>query len=411
VTAVSITVIIMSFSIFVLTVLADKKIRKMNKDLYDSGELFHTLGTNVDDIFIICNRNSHKFDYISPNFEKIIGLKQEVLYQDYSVLLDYVPEPERKKFIEILSAPMYSDTKQIEFQLDPLKTGRNHWLFVRIYPDCNQEKNRYVICISDITKEKEAQLLLNDTMYNLKRANEAKKEFLSHISHEIKTPINAIMGMTQIAQNNIENKEKVISCLNKIDFASGRLLEMINNILDMSKIDSDKLVLVNKPFRVNELLNELEALLSNQAEIQGKDFSLVINGSNDYSVISDSTRLYQILANCVSNALKFTPPGGSIRLEVSEVEKNEDIVKLRFIISDTGIGMSEEFLERIFIPFDQEDSNLIKNYGGTGLGMPIAKNLVQLMGGEISVNSAVGVGTTFHIHFPLVKMQAEQSEA
>lgn len=406
VTSVSVTVIIMSLCITILAIQADTKIQRMIHDLSYHEELFNSLGSNIDDVFIIFDSSNQKIEYVSPNFEKEIGLRRDVLIIDRLKLMEYVPEKERWRILEILNSPLLMESRQIEFEANYagiIKNDKKRWFSVRIFPAFNKDILRYVICISDITKEKEDQRLIKESLENVRKANEAKKEFLSHMSHEIKTPINSIIGMTQVAQKAIEDQDKVINCLSKISYASDRLLEIINNILDMSKIDSHKLVLNQEPFSLCKLVTQFSSIITCQAELHNKNFTLFLNNIQDNNLIGDSMRLYQILGNCISNSLKFTSSGGKINLEVVQTAKTDDTINIRFIISDTGIGMSEEFLERIFVPFDQEDSNILRTYGGTGLGMPIAKSLVQLMGGNIQVSSIKDSGTTVTIDIPFIK--------
>ena len=248
-------------------------------------------------------------------------------------------------------------------------------------------------------------------LLDVQKANEAKKEFISHISHELKTPINAIIGMIQIASLSLQDCEKAKGYLTKINITSNNLLNLINNILDVSNVDSDKLILTKEPFYFSEVLTLFSSMMNAQAELSNQDFVFIMDKIEDDYLLGDSLRLNQIFGNCLSNSFKFTPPGGKIKLEVSEIEKHANNALFRFIISDTGKGMSEEYIEHMFNPFEQEDNTISRNYGGTGLGMSIAKNLLSLMGGNISVTSKVNVGTiiTIDIKFDIYKDTQEQT--
>ncbi len=232
----------------------------------------------------------------------------------------------------------------------------------------------------------------------------AKSDFLSRMSHEIRTPLNAIIGMTAIAAASVKDPARVEDCLTKITFSSKHLLMLINDVLDMSKIESSKMVLMNEPFDIFEIVNGYVSTVYAQAKGKGIEFTEAMEGFGEDTVfVGDSLRLNQILLNLSSNAVKFTAPGGRIRLEVSrhKIGKTTDV--LRFILSDTGIGMTQEAVAHIFQPFEQADASISKRFGGTGLGMSITKNLVTLMGGQIQIESEPGAGTTCIVDLPFEK--------
>ncbi len=246
------------------------------------------------------------------------------------------------------------------------------------------------------------QAATKDALQSSRKANEAKKDFLQHISHELKTPINNMIGISQIAMNSITDTDKVMHCLEKINVSSNYLLSLINNILDMVKIDSDRLVLMNEPFYMFKTISEFSSLISSQAEIKNVEYELILHPSVHDYLVGDSLRITQILGNCLSNSIKFTPSGGLVTLEIWELEYTAKDSLYRFQITDTGKGMDEDFINRIFLPFDQEDQMIGTKYGGSGLGMSIAKTLLDLMGGTIQVNSKIGEGTTVTIDIHLM---------
>lgn len=229
-------------------------------------------------------------------------------------------------------------------------------------------------------------------------ASRAKSEFLSRISHEIRTPMNGIIGMTAIAKMSVDNREKLIDCLNKIDLSSGYLLGLINDILDMSRIESGKLTLEHEQFEIPEMLDRIYGMFREKAEEGGVEFLVNREGLTVSSVLGDNLRLNQVLINLISNALKFTPSGGRVTLEVCEKAASMQKVDLEFIITDTGIGMSEEFQSRMFEQFEQEQAATARQYGGTGLGLAICSNFVKMMGGQITVFSKQNQGSRFTVH-------------
>lgn len=226
-------------------------------------------------------------------------------------------------------------------------------------------------------------------------ASRAKSEFLSRMSHEIRTPMNAIMGMTNIAMCLPRLPEKAGDCLRKIDSSARYLLSLINDILDMSKIESGKMVLARQSFDLKKLLGELDTLMRPQAESKG--LSLVFAGAvEDTRLVGDALRLNQILVNLLSNAVKFTGEGGVITVTVDEVLREGDKAGLRFSVRDTGIGINPQQVMRIFNAFEQEESDTAARYGGTGLGLSISGNLVRMMEGKLEVETAVGQGSEFY---------------
>lgn len=247
---------------------------------------------------------------------------------------------------------------------------------------------------------KKQQLVLQDALLSAKRANDAKRDFLSRMSHEIRTPMNAIIGMAAIAFNYIDDKNRISDCLSKITFSSKHLLMLINDVLDMSKIEDGKLNINQEIFDLKKMITALTDINYSLAKAKNQSFEVVISGFEEEMLVGDSLRVNQVLINLLSNAIKFTPKKGSIQLEVKKLRVERDQIWLRFIIKDNGIGMKQEFLEHLYEPFEQENSNIAKKFGGTGLGMSITKNLITIMNGSISVQSQEGEGTVFTVDLP-----------
>lgn len=247
------------------------------------------------------------------------------------------------------------------------------------------------------TRQKKAKMAL-DLAEN---ASRAKSEFLSRISHEIRTPMNGITGMTAIARRFVDDPERMTDCLNKIDLSAGYLLSLLNDVLDMSRIESGKIQLDEQPFDLTELLNRIQGMFWRKAEDGGVTLNMNCGGLSITQVIGDNLRISQVLVNLVSNALKFTPPGGSVTLEARQTSADKETVCLEFTVTDTGIGISESFQQRIFEPFEQAQPATARQYGGTGLGLAISSSFVKLMGGTIDVHSKLGAGTQFIVSLTL----------
>lgn len=232
-------------------------------------------------------------------------------------------------------------------------------------------------------------------------ANLAKSEFLSRMSHEIRTPLNAIVGMMEIARRNLANTEKVDDCIQKAQISSRQLLALINDVLDMAKIESGKIQIQQERFSFSEFLTHFSLLAYEQAKERGIHYETILEGEVDETMIGDELRANQILSNLLSNALKFTSTGGSITLRVSQQQESEQWMRLRLALTDTGCGIAEENCERIFQNFEQENGKVAGKYGGTGLGLPIVRRFAEMMGGSAGVTSVLGKGSTFWVELRL----------
>ncbi len=247
---------------------------------------------------------------------------------------------------------------------------------------------------------------------NAEYANKAKSEFLSNMSHDIRTPMNAIVGMTAIATSDIDNSLHVQDCLKKIALSSKHLLGLINDVLDMSKIESGKMTLNYDLVSLREVIDGIVSIIQPQVTAKQQKFNVFIHNISTENVCCDGVRLNQVLLNLLSNAIKFTPEGGAIHLSMHEEAspKGQNYVRTHFQVKDTGIGMSPEFQEKIFDSFAREDSARVHKTEGTGLGMTITKYIVSAMGGTIRVKSKQGKGTTFEVTLDLEKAGIQESE-
>lgn len=246
------------------------------------------------------------------------------------------------------------------------------------------------------------QQALKAALLSAEKANTAKSAFLSNMSHDIRTPMNAIIGMTTIAQQYLHDPVRINSCLSKIELASNHLLELINDILDMSKIESGKLSLKESPLNLAELIHNLISLINPQLKEHQHELHVETYNISDEYLLGDTVRLNQIFTNILSNSIKFTPRGGKLKLEIKQLTlAPTGYGHFRFVFSDNGIGMDQEFLPHLFTPFERSQTSNTDSIEGTGLGMAITKNIVDLMGGTIEVTSAAGSGTTFTVTLPL----------
>ena len=245
-------------------------------------------------------------------------------------------------------------------------------------------------------KLEETQNTVAEALAAAKAASKAKSDFLANMSHDIRTPMNAIIGMTALIEHDAESPEKIREYTKKVNNSSQHLLGLINEVLDMSKIESGKLVLNSAEFDLKELLEQVEAGFRPQMNAKGQKFSITINQISHNWLIGDNVRVLQILNNLLSNSFKYTPTKGQIRLDVEELKQtSHNYAKICFRVSDNRIGMSSEYLSRIYDSFSREERTTVNTIQGTGLGMSIVKSLVDLMGGSINVDSIQGKGTQF----------------
>ena len=259
-----------------------------------------------------------------------------------------------------------------------------------------------LLMAQDITAEKlveiESRKALQNAYEAAERASRAKTEFLSNMSHDIRTPMNAIIGMTAIAGANIENQDRVVDCLSKITQSSRHLLSLINEVLDMARIESGKIALVEEEFNLSDLCENLVSMTKVQTDIHHHEFNVHINQIEHEDVCGDSMRIQQLVTNILSNAVKYTPDGGRIDFTIREVPANsKGLGCYEFVVQDNGIGMSKEFQKILFEPFARADDKRTTKIQGTGLGMTIAKNFAQMMNGTIKVESELGKGSRFTI--------------
>lgn len=262
-----------------------------------------------------------------------------------------------------------------------------------------------------VEREQKQKELIEDALARAEVANKAKTTFLSNMSHDIRTPMNAIIGFTTLATTHIDNREQVQDYLGKIMSASNHLLSLINDILDMSRIESGRMQLEEGECSLSDIMHELRNIL--QPDMKSKRLNFYIDTVDvfDENVICDRLRLNQILLNLLGNAVKFTEPGGSISVRIRQKPaKKKGYAKYEFYVKDTGIGMSEEFLAHMFEPFERERTSTVSGIQGTGLGMPITKNIVEMMGGTIKVKSKMGEGTEFFVTIPMKKLLSEEVE-
>lgn len=393
-------------------------IRRISQRLFFKNRQFEILSNTIDETFMIFDGKTDQCEFVSGSAERVTGIPAELLMKNRMLLYEHMEMKIAEKiFKEIHEEGNNVLDKMVEYH-DP-KEPESRWLQLKIYKVGDNGDSKYIMTIIDRTEERRVNQTLQDALTSAQKANNAKKDFLSRMSHEIRTPMNAIIGMATIAAASMDDSEKVENCLEKIAYSSKHLLMLINDVLDMSRIESNRISIHAEPFELYQFINSFIGVIYPQAKEKELEFIEKISGfTENTTYMGDTLRLNQILLNLISNAIKFTPNGGKVTLEVTNLQSHGKCSWIRFVVSDTGIGMDEEGLSKLYIPFEQANSRIAGKYGGTGLGMSITQNLVSLMGGHIGVVSKLGEGTTFTVELPfeqsgvtLMPVQEESMES
>ena len=376
--------------------------------------LFGLIAENVEQVFMVYNGRNRRMEMVFQNAFRVLGLEADDCKKNPMKFFDRCEsETLREAAARMLEGDLRENVGE-ECRYGHASNGSSLWLKVKIlHIDGNAGGNQYIVAVEDQTAEREVRRNLDSALMTAEKASKAKSEFLSSMSHDIRTPMNAIMGMTELALLQKDCSGSVRELLQKISTSSRHLLSLINDILDMSRIESGKLNISCQPLQIEEEIQKVSDIIRGQAEEKKQEFTVTIHNLKHKRVYGDALRMNQILINILGNSLKFTGEGGKISWDSTELEDEPGWMRLRFVLSDTGSGMSPEFLPRLFEAFEQE--NREKNaQSGSGLGMAITKNLVDLMGGTISVESEQGQGTTFtvELRFQIAKDQEceEQSQ-
>ena len=382
-------------------------LRRKNTEILYRDELFRKLSLNVDDVFLMVDAKTSKVDYVSPNIERLLGIPWKEVRQDVHALANLHPEDDPDRDKNFLEGLLRGEQREWDAAYMHQETHELRWFHIVAMGSEVEGRTKYILVLSDRTADRQVNQALSDAVAAAETANRAKSTFLSNMSHDIRTPMNAIIGFTTLALSNLDDKERVKDYLAKTLASSNHLLSLINDVLDMSRIESGKIHLEEVEVNLSDVLHDLKTIVSGQ--IYAKQLELYMDAMDvtDEDVYCDKTRLNQILLNLLSNAIKFTPAGGTVSVRVRQLAGQvRGCGQYEFRIKDNGIGMSPEFAKKIFEPFERERTSTVSRIQGTGLGMAITKNIVDMMGGTIEVQTAQGKGTEFIIRVPL-RAQAE----
>ena len=376
-------------------------LKRKDNELLARDELFSKLSINVDDVFLMMDANDLRVEYVSPNIEKLVGISEQQVLSDIHEIEHLIRTNESVHILDQLSTVLPGEQREWAREYTHQKTGEELWFRVVVFCMDIQGEKKYILDLSDRTKYKKINQRLEDAVHTAENASRAKTTFLNNMSHDIRTPMNAIIGFTNIAMKH-DPKPEVKNCLQKIGESSDHLLTLINDVLDISRIESGKIKFAPIPVDITSVpdtvLSIMQGFLANRNLIFRTNLAIA---ETPY-VMADAVRIREVLVNILGNAVKFTEDGGTIGFEASYHPGGDDRhIMVRYRITDTGVGMTEEFLEHIFDEFSQEENGARTQYKGTGLGMAITKRYVDLMGGTISVDSKKGNGSTLTVELPM----------
>lgn len=375
-----------------------KKILKVESSVEEEKQFYRIFAENVQNCFIYLEKDKFTVRYVSPNFEKMTGIGADELRSDLNILGELIGHTERRLLKEQLGK--WNPTKPYIQEVSYQKRGSEETRRVKISLQ-ELEEGGYLLIFSDITNEYRLRQKALEDLKKAEKESRAKTDFLSNMSHEIRTPMNGIQGLLALARANVNDRNLMDAYLDRTEKLSQFLLTLINDILDISRIESGKMELEKEVFDLRELATRLDTMFRKTAEAKGIHWKVEMQDCRTHYVIGDEMRISQVIINFISNANKFTPSGGMVTVTFREMEVIEGVMHLMIRVRDTGKGIKEDFIDKVFHPFEQEDASTAHNYGGSGLGMAIADNIVKLMGGKILVESEEGKGTEFAVYITL----------
>lgn len=377
-------------------------LKEKTSEIMYRDELFEKLSLNVNDVFMMFDAENAKADYVSPNIERLLGITVEQAMNDVRIFAALSPYESLEAKVYNLRGLKPDEQRDWEYEYIHQKTGEHMWFHNIAMGSMVNGKMKYILVMSDRTDDRKVNQALSDAVSAAETANRAKSTFLSNMSHDIRTPMNAIIGFTTLAVSNVNDKEKVHDYLEKILSSSNHLLSLINDILDMSRIESGKIHLEENAVNLSDVLHDLRTIVGGQVHAKQLELYMDVMDVIDEDVYCDRTRLNQILLNLLSNAIKFTPAGGTVSVRLKQLPGSQkDRSEYEIRVKDSGIGMSPEFADKIFAPFERERSSTVSRIQGTGLGMTITKNIVDMMGGTIELKTEKDKGSEFIIRLEM----------
>lgn len=378
----------------------EKKTAEKAKEALRGGNKFlSAYRNNRKTAYIFISEKEFRVLYATPNLEAVTGILPEDLKTDIQLLNRLVPRREMRIIEQKLAKWDRREefSSEMDYHIDGEKKMHRGKAQVQYCP----EDGGYLLSLTDITEEYETRKSVERKLLVAQKESQSKTDFLSQMSHEIRTPMNGILGMLSLLKAHLDERTAAEEYLEKTESLSHFLLTLINDILDMSRIESGKIQLEEVPFSLEQLAEKLDSMFRSTAEAKGINWKIEMQDFDVKYVIGDEMRLSQVIINFISNANKFTPPGGTVQVLFRQMDRIGNDLHFMIRVKDTGKGIKEDFISKIFRPFEQEDASTAHNYGGSGLGMAIADSMVKLMNGQILVESEEGKGTEFSVYLSL----------
>ncbi len=396
-------ILVVCFCFFLFNWQTNRDIRKKDLEIAYQEQFFNIFATylanNTDDIYMMIDAAERRLEYVSPNAERILGISIHTMADVEKFLSETVyASGETMDFGDLYRIEPEKSLRDISEEWVNPQTAEHKSFLLGVYCTLVQKERKIIIYISDRTKERAARATLTEALQIAQVANNAKSTFLSSVSHDIRTPMNAIIGFVALLKDEAENPDHVRKYTQQIDAASQHLLGLINDVLDMNKIENGSATLNFSEVDLAEIIDEINTIIRPQTKAKNQTFEIFSSSVVHEHLEADKLRINQILINLLSNAVKYTPEGGYIQMRLDELPQvDENYSRIRFTISDNGMGMSEEYQKIIFKPFTRENTETIRQIQGTGLGMAITKSLVDLMNGTIKVESRPDEGSMFTV--------------
>lgn len=376
-----------------------QKITGIKEQIEDKQRLFSFLAQEADEVYILYDTKKKQIEYVSPNVSSLLGVNQDEMQKDIKILTklgckisDKLDEIE----VRLKVGDVWDSKEELVHQI----TGELLFLEYKIYK--LPETRKLALILRDRSKERKQKNALESEIIAVNKANHEKSKFLITMSHDIRTPMNTIMGLTAIAEKHLDDKDRLIDSLNKISASSIHLLNLINDILDLSRIESGKNYIQQKLFCLSDLIDNLYTILLPQINAKKQKFHIDAEMIEHKYLVGDVTRLKQICINILSNSVKFTNEYGNVYFSVREIKTlRQGYARFILVFQDDGIGMHPEFIEHIFVPFERDNRYPVTQEEGNGLGMAIVKNIIDTMNGIITVESVVDKGSVFTVSVDL----------
>ena len=383
-----------------------KKEKKLEGRIRGERSFYRAYEKERKNAYLLIQEGTLNVLYVSPNFKRITGIREEQIRGNLEAVRSLVGHSTVRNFHKKIEGWDREEPLTYELDFTPAGTDKVHRGLLSV----TVVEKGYLAVLTDITEEYEDRKEMYERLKEKEKESQAKSDFLSKMSHEIRTPMNGIMGMLSLAKANINDEAVVSEYLDRTENLSQFLLTLINDILDMSRIESGKMELEEVPFDLYDMAEKIDSMFRETTKAKGINWKIRMQDFDIHYVTGDEMRLTQVVVNFISNAVKFTPAGGEVQVVFRQMDKIDDKVHLMIRVKDTGKGIKEDFINKIFRPFEQEDASTAHNYGGSGLGMAIADNIIKLMGGEILVESEEGKGSEFIVYLALPMAEEPEHE-